>query len=203
MKINVNGGSGSIEIADTAFSVDFNEPLVHQVITAFLSGGRAGTKAQKNRSEASGGGAKPWRQKGTGRARAGTIRSPIWVGGGKTFAAKPRNFSQKINRKMYRAAMRSMLSELIRQNRLFIVNSINIKNSKTRDLAKILKKHNLESVLIIIENYDENIFLASRNMSNVSVCDVKSMNPVSLIRYEKVLVTIKSIKMIRKHRRIL
>jgi large subunit ribosomal protein L4 len=199
MKINVNGGSGSIEIADTAFSVDFNEPLVHQVITAFLSGGRAGTKAQKSRSEASGGGAKPWRQKGTGRARAGTIRSPIWVGGGKTFAAKPRNFSQKINRKMYRAAMRSMLSELIRQNRLFIVNSINIKNSKTRDLAKILKKHNLESVLIIIENYDENIFLASRNLSNVSVCDVKSMNPVSLIRYEKVLVTIKSIKMIEEY----
>ena len=199
MKINVNGGSGSIEIADTAFSVDFNEPLVHQVITAFLSGGRAGTKAQKNRSEASGGGAKPWLQKGTGRARAGTIRSPIWVGGGRTFAAKPRNFSQKINRKMYRAAMRSMLSELIRQNRLFIVNSIDIKNSKTRDLAKILKKHNLESVLIIIENYDENIFLASRNMSNVSVCDVKSMNPVSLIRYEKVLVTIKSIKMIEEY----
>ncbi len=199
MKINVNGGSGSIEIADTAFSVDFNEPLVHQVITAFLSGGRAGTKAQKNRSEASGGGAKPWRQKGTGRARAGTIRSPIWVGGGRTFAAKPRNFSQKINRKMYRGAMRSMLSELIRQNRLFIVNSIDIKNSKTRDLAKILKKHNLESVLIIIENYDENIFLASRNLPNVSVCDVKSMNPVALIRYEKVLVTIKSIKMIEEY----
>ena len=199
MKINVNGGSGSIEIADTAFSVDFNEPLVHQVITAFLSGGRAGTKAQKNRSEASGGGAKPWRQKGTGRARAGTIRSPIWVGGGRTFAAKPRNFSQKINRKMYRGAMRSMLSELIRQNRLFIVNSIDIKNSKTRDLTKILKKHDLESVLIIIENYDENIFLASRNLPNVSVCDVKSMNPVALIRYEKVLVTIKSIKMIEEY----
>ncbi len=199
MKINVNGGSGSIEIADTAFSVDFNEPLVHQVITAFLSGGRAGTKAQKSRSEASGGGAKPWRQKGTGRARAGTIRSPIWVGGGRTFAAKPRNFSQKINRKMYRGAMRSMLSELIRQNRLFIVNSIDIKNSKTRDLTKILKKHDLESVLIIIENYDENIFLASRNLPNVSVCDVKSMNPVALIRYEKVLVTIKSIKMIEEY----
>jgi len=199
MKINVNGGSGSIEIADTAFSVDFNEPLVHQVITAFLSGGRAGTKAQKSRSEASGGGAKPWRQKGTGRARAGTIRSPIWVGGGRTFAAKPRNFSQKINRKMYRGAMRSMLSELIRQNRLFIVKSIDIKNSKTRDLTKILKKHNLESVLIIIENYDENIFLASRNLPNVSVCDVKSMNPVALIRYEKVLVTIKSIKMIEEY----
>ncbi|SUZ80908.1 uncharacterized protein METZ01_LOCUS33762, partial [marine metagenome] len=195
----VNGGSGSIEIADTAFSVDFNEPLVHQVITAFLSGGRAGTKAQKSRSEASGGGAKPWRQKGTGRARAGTIRSPIWVGGGRTFAAKPRNFSQKINRKMYRGAMRSMLSELIRQNRLFIVNSIDIKNSKTRDLTKILKKHDLESVLIIIENYDENIFLASRNLPNVSVCDVKSMNPVALIRYEKVLVTIKSIKMIEEY----
>ena len=199
MKINVNGGSGSIEIADTAFSVDFNEPLVHQVITAFLSGGRAGTKAQKSRSEASGGGAKPWRQKGTGRARAGTIRSPIWVGGGRTFAAKPRNFSQKINRKMYRGAMRSMLSELIRQNRLFIVKSIDIKNSTTRDLTKILKKHNLESVLIIIENYDENIFLASRNLPNVSVCDVKSMNPVALIRYEKVLVTIKSIKMIEEY----
>ena len=199
MKINVNGGSGSIEIADTAFSVDFNEPLVHQVITAFLSGGRAGTKAQKSRSEASGGGAKPWRQKGTGRARAGTIRSPIWGGGGRTFAAKPRNFSQKINRKMYRGAMRSMLSELIRQNRLFIVKSIDIKNSKTRDLTKILKKHDLESVLIIIENYDENIFLASRNLPNVSVCDVKSMNPVALIRYEKVLVTIKSIKMIEEY----
>ena len=199
MKINVNGGSGSIEIADTAFSVDFNEPLVHQVITAFLSGGRAGTKAQKSRSEASGGGAKPWRQKGTGRARAGTIRSPIWVGGGRTFAAKPRNFSQKINRKMYRGAMRSMLSELIRQNRLFIVKSIDIKNSKTRDLTKILKKHDLESVLIIIENYDENIFLASRNLPNVSVCDVKSMNPVALIRYEKVLVTKKSIRMIEEY----
>ena len=198
MKLKM-AGSGTVEGADRAFGVEFNEPLVHQVITAFLSGGRAGTKAQKNRSEASGGGAKPWRQKGTGRARAGTIRSPIWVGGGRTFAAKPRNFSQKINRKMYRGAMRSMLSELIRQNRLFIVNSIDIKNSKTRDLTKILKKHNLESVLIIIENYDENIFLASRNLPNVSVCDVKSMNPVALIRFEKVLVTIKSIKMIEEY----
>jgi large subunit ribosomal protein L4 len=189
---------GSVDVAETAFGVDYNEALVHQVVTAYLAGARAGTKKQKNRSSARGGGAKPWRQKGTGRARAGTIRSPIWVGGGRTFAAKPKKWDQKVNKKMYRAAMRSMLSELIRQDRLVIVNELSIEAPKTKLLANKLKDLDLESVLILNEAFDEKLFLAARNLPSVGVCDVFAMDPVVLIRFEKVLVTVPALKLIEE-----
>lgn len=189
---------GSVDVRDEAFGADFNEPLVHQVVTAYLAGGRAGTKAQKNRSAVRGGGAKPWNQKGTGRARAGTIRSPIWVGGGRTFAAQPRSFEQKVNKKMYRAALRSMLSELIRQDRLLIVNELKLEAPKTRLLAAKLKEYDLNNVLILNEAFDENMFLAARNLPNVGICDVASMDPVVLIRFDKVLVTLPALKLIEE-----
>ena len=189
---------GSVDVAEAAFGVDYNEALVHQVVTAYLAGGRAGTKAQKNRSAVRGGGAKPWRQKGTGRARAGTIRSPIWVGGGRAFAAKPRNYDQKVNKKMYRAALRSMLSELVRQDRLVIVNELTVEAPKTKLLAAKLKELELDNVLILNEAYDENVYLAARNLPNVGFCDVVSMDPVVLIRFEKVLVTLPALKLIEE-----
>ena len=197
MKLKMQG-SGSVDVADAAFGAEFNEALVHQVVTAYLAGGRAGTKAQKNRSSARGGGAKPWRQKGTGRARAGTIRSPIWVGGGRAFAAKPRNYEQKVNKKVYRAALRSVLSELVRQDRLVIVKELGIEAPKTKLLATKLKELDLDSVLILNEDFDEKIFLAARNLPNVGICDVASMDPVVLIRFEKVLVTLPALKLIEE-----
>ena len=189
---------GSVDVQDAAFGVAYNEALVHQVVTAYLAGARAGTKAQKNRAAARGGGAKPWRQKGTGRARAGTIRSPIWVGGGRTFAAKPRNYDQKVNKKMYRAALRSMMSELVRQDRLVVVNELTLEAPKTKLLAAKLKGMNLENVLILNEAFDEKLFLAARNLPNVGICDVASMDPVVLIRFEKVLVTLPALKLIEE-----
>jgi large subunit ribosomal protein L4 len=189
---------GSIDVAETAFDAKFNEALIHQVVTAYLAGGRAGTKAQKNRSAVRGGGAKPWNQKGTGRARAGTSRSPIWVGGGRTFAAKPRNFDQKVNKKMYRAAMRSVLSELIRQDRLVVVNELTLEAPKTRLLAGKLKEYGLDNVLILNEAFDEKVFMAARNLPNVGICDVASMDPVVLIRFEKVLITVPALKLIEE-----
>ena len=189
---------GSVDVQEAAFGVAYNEALVHQVVTAYLSGGRAGTKAQKNRAAARGGGAKPWRQKGTGRARAGTIRSPIWVGGGRTFAAKPRNFEQKVNKKMYRAALRSMLSELVRQDRLVIVNELSLEAPKTRLLAAKLKELDLSNVLVLNEAFDEKLFLAARNLPNVGICDVASMDPVVLIRFDKVLITLPALKLIEE-----
>ena len=189
---------GSIDVLDTAFGADYNEALVHQAVTAYLSGARAGTKAQKNRAAARGGGAKPWRQKGTGRARAGTIRSPIWVGGGRTFAAKPRSYDQKVNKKMYRAALRSIMSELVRQDRLVVVNELSLEAPKTKLLASALKKMNLDSVLILNEAFDEKLFLAARNLPNVGICDVASMDPVVLIRFDKVLVTLPALKLIEE-----
>ena len=197
MKLKMQG-SGSVDVADAAFGADFNEPLVHQVVTAFLAGGRAGTKAQKTRSEVRGGGIKPWRQKGTGRARAGTIRSPIWVGGGRTFAAKPRDFSQKVNKKMYRSALRSILSELIRQERLVVTDSIEMKAPKTKELATRLKKLDLDNVLIVNEAFDEKVFLSARNLENVGICDAASVDPVVLMRFEKVLITLPALKMIEE-----
>jgi large subunit ribosomal protein L4 len=191
-------GSGSVDVAESAFGADFNEPLVHQVVTAFLAGGRAGTKAQKTRSEVRGGGIKPWRQKGTGRARAGTIRSPIWVGGGRTFAAKPRDFSQKVNKKMYKSALRSILSELIRQDRLVVTDSIEMKAPKTKELAGRLKKLDLDNVLIVNEAFDEKVFLSARNLANVGICDAASVDPVVLMRFEKVLMTLPALKMIEE-----
>ncbi len=189
---------GSVDVLDTAFGVAYNEALVHQVVTAYLAGARAGTKAQKNRAAVRGGGTKPWRQKGTGRARAGTIRSPIWVGGGRTFAAKPRRFDQKVNKKMYRAALRSVLSELIRQDRLVVVDELVLEAPKTRLLAARLKELGVDSVLIMNEAFDESLFLAARNLPQVGICDVAAMDPVVLMRFDKVLVTLAALKMIEE-----
>jgi len=197
MKLKMQG-KGSVDVAEAAFGAEFNEALVHQVVTAYLAGSRAGTKAQKNRSAVRGGGAKPWRQKGTGRARAGTIRSPIWVGGGRAFAAQPRNYSQKVNKKMYRAALRSVLSELVRQDRLVVVETLELEAPKTKLLATKLKELELDSVLILNEAFDEKVFLAARNLPNVGICDVASMDPVVLIRFEKVLVTLPALKLIEE-----
>ena len=197
MKLKMQG-TGSVDVAETAFGAAFNEALVHQVVTAYLAGGRAGTKAQKNRAAVRGGGTKPWRQKGTGRARAGTIRSPIWVGGGRAFAAKPRNHEQKVNKKMYRAALRSVLSELVRQDRLVVVKELELEAPKTKLLATKLKELDLDSVLILNEAFDEKIYLAARNLPNVGICDAASIDPVVLIRFEKVLVTLPALKMIEE-----
>jgi len=197
MKLKMQG-SGTVDVAEAAFATAFNEPLIHQVVTAFLAGGRAGTKAQKNRAAARGGGAKPWRQKGTGRARAGTIRSPIWVGGGRTFAAKPRDHSQKVNKKMYSAALRSILSELIRQDRLLITESIHMEAPKTKELAARLKSLDLDNVLIVNEAFDEKVFLSARNLRNVGICDASSVDPVVLMRFEKVLMTLPALKLIEE-----
>jgi large subunit ribosomal protein L4 len=197
MKLKMQG-SGSVDVAEAAFGADFNESLVHQVVTAYLAGSRAGTKAQKNRAAVRGGGAKPWRQKGTGRARAGTIRSPIWVGGGRAFAAKPRNHEQKVNKKMYRAALRSVLSELVRQDRLVVVESLELEAPKTKLLASKLKELDLDNVLVLNEAFDEKIFLAARNLPNVGICDAASIDPVVLIRFEKVLITLPALKLIEE-----
>ena len=190
--------SGSVDVAEVAFGADFNEALVHQVVTAYLAGGRAGTKAQKNRSAVRGGGAKPYRQKGTGRARAGTIRSPIWVGGGRTFAAKPRKFDQKVNKKMFCGALRSVFSELVRQDRLVITESVSMKAPKTKELAGILQKLGLDNVLIVNEAFDENVFLSARNLKDVGICDASSVDPVVLMRFEKVLITLPALKLIEE-----
>ena len=197
MKLKMQG-SGSVDVAETAFGAEFNEALVHQVVTAYLAGSRAGTKAQKNRSAVRGGGAKPWRQKGTGRARAGTIRSPIWVGGGRAFAAKPRNHSQKVNKKMYRAALRSVFSELVRQDRLVVVSDLELEAPKTKLLAGKLKEFQLDNALIVNEAFDEKMFLAARNLPNVGICDAASIDPVVLIRFEKVLITLPALKLIEE-----
>ncbi|MCH7981524.1 MAG: 50S ribosomal protein L4 [Proteobacteria bacterium] len=197
MKLKMQG-KGSVDVAESAFGAKFNEALIHQVVTAYLAGSRAGTKAQKNRAAVRGGGAKPWAQKGTGRARAGTIRSPIWVGGGRTFAAQPRDHSQKVNKKMYRAALRSMLSELIRQDRLVVVESFEIEAPKTKLLATKLKDLDLNNVLILNEAFDEKLFLAARNLPNVGICDAVAIDPVVLIRFEKVLITLPALKLIEE-----
>ena len=197
MKLKMEG-AGTVDVAESAFGAEFNEALVHQVVTAFLAGGRAGTKAQKNRAAVRGGGAKPWRQKGTGRARAGTIRSPIWVGGGRAFAAQPRNHSQKVNKKMYRAALRSVFSELVRQDRLVITDSIEMKAPKTKELAGKLKGLGLDSVLIVNEAFDEKVFLSARNLPNVGICDAGSIDPVVLMRFEKVLITLPALKLVEE-----
>jgi len=198
MKIKMQGQGSSVDVADSAFGADFNEPLVHQVVTAFLAGARAGTKAQKTRAEVRGGGAKPWQQKGTGRARAGTIRSPIWVGGGKAFAAKPRDHSQKVNRKMYRGALRSVFSELVRQDRLVVTESLALEAPKTRELAGKLKELGLDNVLIVNEAFDEKVFLSARNLPDVGICDASSIDPVVLMRFEKVLITLPALKLIEE-----
>jgi len=189
MKIEIHGGKSSLEVADSAFGAAFNEALVHQVVTAHRAQARSGTKAQKTRSDARGGGTKPWRQKGTGRARAGTIRSPIWVGGGRAFAARPRDYEQKVNRKMYRAGMRSILSELLRQERLIVVDSFKCENAKTREFATKLESLGFSTALIVVDEYHTKTCLAARNVPNVDILDLREVDPVSLIRYPTVIVT--------------
>lgn len=186
--------AGTVQVSDVTFAREFNEDLVHQVVTAYLAGARQGTRAQKTRAEVSGGGKKPWRQKGTGRARAGTIRSPIWRGGGTTFAAKPQDHTQKVNRKMYRAAMRSIFSELARQDRLVVLEDLVLEAPKTKLLVKSLGEFGAESALVITSEVNGNLYLASRNLHNVDVRDVKGVDPVSLIGYEKVVVTVAALK---------
>ena len=198
LKVQLTGAKGAVEVSEQAFDASYNEPLIHQVVTAFLAGGRSGTKRQKNRSDVRGGGAKPWRQKGTGRARAGTIRSPIWVGGGRAFAARPRDYDQKVNRKMYRGALRSLFSELRRQERLVVVESLTMDAPKTRELAGKLKELELDNVLIVTEAFDENVYLSARNLKNVGIVDVAAIDPVTLLRFEKVLITVPALKLVEE-----
>jgi len=197
MQLTVAGGK-DIKVSDATFGREFSEALVHQVVTAYLAGGRAGTKAQKNRSAASGGGKKPWRQKGTGRARAGTIRSPIWRGGGKTFAATPQDHSQKVNKKMYRGAMQAILSELVRQDRLVVVDSLEIKEPRTADLLSKLAELGFEKGLIVTSELDENVYLSSRNVPGVYTLDVSGIDPVSLVAADKVIMTVDAVEKIQE-----
>jgi large subunit ribosomal protein L4 len=197
MQIAVAGG-GSVDVSDVAFGAEFNQSLVHQAVTAYMAGARSGTKAQKARSEVSGGGAKPFRQKGTGRARAGTSRSPIWRGGGVTFAARPRSYVQKLNKKMYRAAMRSIFSELVRQERLVVVAEFAAGSHKTKDLAKRLHEMNLADVLVITAEIEEKLELAAGNLPWVGVLSQDRINPVSLVAFDKVLMTSAALKAIEE-----
>ena len=203
MELNLTTASGkaskkTIEVSDVSFAADFNEGLIHQVVTAYLAGGRSGTRAQKTRSQVSGGGSKPWRQKGSGRARAGTIRSPLWRTGGVTFAAKPQDWTQKINKKMYRAGMRSILSELARQDRLVVLDEFKIEEPKTKLLAEQLKSMELDNVLILTDDMNENLYLAARNLFKVGVCEAGAVDPVSLVRFDKVLTTVSALKKIEE-----
>lgn len=194
MNLSLAADGGSVEVSDVAFGREFNEALVHQVVVAYMAGGRQGTRAQKTRSEVRGGGRKPYRQKGTGRARAGTIRSPIWRGGGRAFAAKPQDHSQKVNRKMYRGALRCILSELIRQDRLIACEAFSVDSPKTKALLEKLRGLELGNVLIVCNEVDENLYLAARNLKDVDVLDVAAVDPVSLISHDKVLITVDAVK---------
>jgi large subunit ribosomal protein L4 len=199
MELNIakpgNGGAaGTVQVSDVTFGREYNEDLVHQVVTAYLAGARQGTRAQKTRSEVSGGGKKPWKQKGTGRARAGTIRSPLWRGGGIIFAAKPQDHSQKVNKKMYRAALQVILSELARQERLVVVESFALEAPKTKSLVKALGDYGLQDVLIVSDDVNENLYLASRNLHKVDVRDVQGVDPVSLVAFDKVMITVSALK---------
>ena len=189
-----NAEAGTVSVSDAAFAREYNEDLVHQVVTAYMAGARQGTRAHKNRAAVRGGGKKPWRQKGTGRARAGPIRSPIWRSGGVTFAAQPQDHSQKVNRKMYRAALRSIISELARQDRLMVVESLDVEAPKTKLLAQQLGEYGVDNVLIVAAEVGENLYLAARNLHKVDVRDVDGVDPVSLIGYEKVMVTVDAVK---------
>lgn len=188
------GSAKALEVSATMFGRDFNEALVHQVITAYLAGARSGTRAQKTRREVSGGGAKPWRQKGTGRARAGTIRSPLWRGGGKVFAAQPQDHSQKVNKKMYRGAMQSILSELVRQNRLVVVEKLEITQPKTVDLLKKLNDLGIKEALIVTGEWDSNLYLSARNVPRLDIREAPNVDPVSLMKFEKVIMTVDAVR---------
>ena len=189
---------GNIAVAAEVFEHKFNEPLIHQIVTAYLAGARQGSKAQKTRSEVRGGGKKPWAQKGTGRARAGSSRSPIWRGGGTTFAAKPRDYDQKVNKKMYRSVIRSILSELVRQERFIVIGKLEVAEPKTKLLLNTLNSMQLNNVLIITEVLEENLYLAARNLINIDVMDVDMINPVSLIGFDKVMITQAAVKQLEE-----
>ena len=198
MKVTLRDNKTAVEFSEACFGAKFNEPLVHQVVVACLAARRAGTKAQKTRAEVRGGGRKPWRQKGTGQARAGTIRSPLWVGGGRTFAAKPRDFAQKVNRKMYRAALRSVLSELLRQERLVLTTEFAVGAPKTKALPTKRADHDGASGLLVVEAINENLWLAARNLPNIDVVDVASVDPASLVGADKVLMTAAAAKLLEE-----
>ena len=203
MKVNIINAAdgkakGAVDVSDDSFGVRFNEALVHQVVTAYQAGARQGTRGQKNRSDVRGGGRKPWNQKGGGRARAGSIRSPIWRGGGKTFPAVTQDFSQKVNKKMYRAAMRAIVSELLRQERLVAVDEFKVDSIKTRGLVDKLTKLGAANALIVTESVDENLFLSARNLYRVNVCDAAAVDPVSLVGYEKIIMTVPALKRIEE-----
>jgi large subunit ribosomal protein L4 len=197
MQLTVAGGK-AIQVSEATFGREFSEALVHQVVTAYLAGARAGTKAQKNRSAVRGGGRKPWKQKGTGRARAGTIRSPIWRGGGVTFAATPRDHAQKVNRKMYRGALQSILSELVRQDRLVVVDALDLAEPKSKALVARLAELGFEKGLIVTAEVNENLYLASRNLPGVYALDVSGIDPVSLVGADKVVITVDAIEKIQE-----
>jgi large subunit ribosomal protein L4 len=194
LNLDIIGAQNGVDVSDTAFGREFNEALVHQVVVSYMAGARQGTKAQKTRSEVNGGGRKPFRQKGTGRARAGTIRSPIWRGGGVTFAAKPMDHSKKVNKKMYHGAMQAILSELVRQERLVVVEDFTIDAPKTKVFSAKLKELELTNVLIVVEEVDDNLYLGCRNIHDVDVIDVQGVNPVNLIGFKKVLFTVGALK---------
>jgi large subunit ribosomal protein L4 len=198
MKLQLKNAASEIQLSDVAFGRAYNEALVHQVVTAYMAGGRAGTKRQKSRAEVRGGGKKPWSQKGTGQARVGSIRSPIWVGGGRAFAAKPRDFSQKVNRKMYRAAMQTMVSQLVREDRLVAVESIELSAPKTKLLISKLAEYGLKRALILVEAYEEKLFLAARNVPYVEVMAVAALDPVSLVKHDKVVATVGALKLLEQ-----
>jgi large subunit ribosomal protein L4 len=198
MKLKVANDGSELDVSDENFGREYNEALVFQILNAYRAAGRAGTKAQKSRAEVRGGGRKPHAQKGTGQARAGSIRSPIWVGGGRAFAARPRDFSQKVNRKMYRGALRSMLSELVRQDRLVVVPAFSVEAPKTKMLAGQLRTLSLDNVLVVVEALDEKLFLAARNLPHVEVVTVAGVNPLSLARHDKVLATVGAVKLLEE-----
>ncbi|WP_097462401.1 50S ribosomal protein L4 [Mangrovitalea sediminis] len=198
MELTITGSGKGVSVSDAAFGKEFNEALVHQVVTAYMSAGRQGTRAQKTRSDVRGGGKKPWRQKGTGRARAGTIRSPIWRSGGVAFAARPQDHSQKVNKKMYRAAMRSIFSELVRQDRLVVLEDLVLETPKTKAFTAKLNDLGLGNALIVSDNVEQNLYLAARNLPHVDVRDVAGVDPVSLIAFEKVAVTVPALKKIEE-----
>jgi len=190
--------SGAVSVSDEIYGVEFNEPLVHQVVTAYINKGRSGTKGQKNRSAVSGGGAKPWAQKGSGRARAGTSRSPVWVGGGRAFAGHNRDFSVKVNRKMYRSAIRSIISELARTGRLIVVDEFKVDAPKTKDFKANLEKLNVSDALVVTEGFDEYLYLSARNLYQADVCDVASLDPVSLVGFKNVVMTQGAVKQLEE-----
>jgi len=198
MDLKLHNSKKKIAVSETVFGSEYKEALVHQLVTAYLAGGRSGTKAQKNRARVSGGGAKPWNQKGSGRARAGTIRSPLWRSGGVTFAAQPRNYSQKLNKKMYRAGIRSIFSELARQERLAIVDDITVDAPKTKQLVAKLEELGVTKTLIVTETGDEKLYLSARNLWNVEVTDVAGLNPVNLVGFEKIVVTVGAVRAIEE-----